>query len=486
MLSYKKDAFLVFVLLTLLFAYFYEDSGANGNSRMGLVFAAVQEHRLTIDSFHATPDLGTKDKAYYNGHYYSDKAIGSSVVGYVFYLPMYLLMQVFNFSMKMRQIKYLLVLFSIAIPSAFSGSLMYVLAKYISGSKLKAYIATLCIYLGTMYFPYSTIFYGHTLAASFLLCAFFLIFQLKIRPDLRQNNPYLFLIGFLLGFSIITEFPTILIVLVLVFYYFYVLMDKWSWRDFLSKAIPPAIGGLIPLLLLLAYNNAIFGHPFQLTYSHVSNPFFSEKMSQGLSGIAWPRPIVMFYSTLHPANGLFWQSPVLLMALVGAYFMLRDKQYRAEAIIFIVIFLSYLALISGYYLWWGGYAFGPRHLIPMLPFFVLPIVFVPKRLFPWVVILGLISIAQMFIVVASQIKTPDDMLYKIAELRYFEYSTIYSYCLKKLLSGDFHWNLGQALLGLKTWASLLPAGLAIVAVSGIFIGFERADEKRSNTVKATG
>jgi hypothetical protein len=485
MLSYKKDAFLVFVLLTFLFAYFYEDTGANGNSRIGLIFAAVQEHRLTIDSFHATPDLRTKDKAFYYGHYYSDKAIGSSIVGYIFYLPMYLVMQIFNFSMKMRQIKYLLVLFSIAIPSAFTGSLMYVLAKYISGSKLKAYIVTMCIFLGTMYFPYSTLFYGHPLAASLLFCAFFLIFRLKTRPELRHSKIDLFLIGFLLGFSIITEYPTILIVLVLVIYYFYIVMDQWSWRGFLSKAIPPAIGGLIPLLLLFAYNDAIFGNPFLVTYSHVSNPFFSENMSQGLSGIAWPRPIVMYYSTLFPANGLFWQSPVLLMSLVGVYFMLRNKQYRAEAIIFIVIFISYVALISGYYLWWGGYAFGPRHLIPMLPFFALPLLFVPKRLFPMVVILGLISIGQMFIVVASQIKTPDDMIYKIAELRYFEYSTIYNFCLKKLLNNDFHWNLGQALFGLKTWASLLPAGLAIAVVSGIFIGFERA-EKQNNTVPITG
>jgi hypothetical protein len=481
MLSYKKDALIVFLLLTLLFAYFYEDSGANGNSRIGLVFAAVQEHRLTIDSFHATPDLRTKDKAFYAGHYYSDKAIGSSIVGYVFYLPMYFLMQLLDFTMKMRQIKYLLVLFSIAIPSAFSGSLIYILAKHISGSMLKAYIVTMCIFLGTMLFPYSTLFYGHPLVASLLVCAFFMIFRLKVRPELRRSKLNLFLIGFLLGFSIITEYPTVLIVLVLVVYYFYVIMDQWSWREFLSKAITPALGGLIPLILLFAYNDAIFGNPFLVTYSHVSNQFFSENMSQGLSGIAWPRLDVMYYSTLHPANGLFWQSPVLLMSLVGVYFMLRSKQYQAEGIIFIVIFLSYVALISGYYLWWGGYAFGPRHLIPILPFFVLPLLFVPRRLFPVVVILGLISIGQMFIVVASQIKTPDDMIYKIAELRYFEYSTIYNFCLKKLLNNDFHWNLGQALFGLRTWASLIPAGLAIAAVSAVFVGFERA-EKQSKPV----
>jgi hypothetical protein len=73
---YKKDAFIIFILLAFSYAYFYQDGGANANSRFDLIFAAVQEGRLYIDSYHDVEDTQTIDKAYFNGHYYSDKAIG--------------------------------------------------------------------------------------------------------------------------------------------------------------------------------------------------------------------------------------------------------------------------------------------------------------------------------------------------------------------------------------------------------------------------
>ena len=44
----------------------------------------MEENRFEIDFFqHST--LPTGDAAYYNGHYYSDKAIGSSMIGVLVY-----------------------------------------------------------------------------------------------------------------------------------------------------------------------------------------------------------------------------------------------------------------------------------------------------------------------------------------------------------------------------------------------------------------
>src|SRR4030043_57630 len=94
--QYRKDALIIFCLLSIVFAYFYQDGGWNGNSRFGLIFAIVQEGRLTIDSFHAKNGTKTDDKSYFNGHYYSDKAIGPSLVGAIFYVPLYWVKQTFN------------------------------------------------------------------------------------------------------------------------------------------------------------------------------------------------------------------------------------------------------------------------------------------------------------------------------------------------------------------------------------------------------
>ena len=80
----------VFAVLLLTYGYFIRSArDENSNSRLGLIFAVAREGRLTIDSFHQHPWLHTIDKAYHGGHYYSDKAPGTAVLGVLAYAPVY-------------------------------------------------------------------------------------------------------------------------------------------------------------------------------------------------------------------------------------------------------------------------------------------------------------------------------------------------------------------------------------------------------------
>ena len=467
MLNGQKRVLLVFLLLAFSYGYYAHDPGANGNSRLDLTFAIVQEGRLTIDSFHDQEGTQTIDKSFYNGHYYSDKAIGTSLLGVIFYAPMYWLMKLTSFELDLRQIKYILTFLVIGLPSAITGCLLYILCETISKSKMKAFVATLSVMLGTMCLPFSAIFFGHQLAAAFLFSGFFLIFQLRLKPDLKNKPLYLFWIGFLLGCAFLVEFTTLVVILPLVTYCVFMLLEKKSPVRNFKKLFLPTLGGLIPLAILMIYNLRIFGSPFTIGYEHLGNEF-QASMSQGLMGINWPRLLVLYYLTFHPAQGLFWQSPVLLMGLVGIYYMITDKQYWIEALVIVFSSVFYLLLNSGYFMWWGGASFGPRHLIPMLPFLAIPLVFVPRRLFPLVIILGTISIAQMFIPLAGFIQVPDDNFPNLGSLGIFAYSTIYSYCLPQLFKGYFAYNLGEKILGLKSWMILVPNLLAILVTAGVF------------------
>jgi hypothetical protein len=466
MIKNQKSALLVFLLLAFTYGYYAHDPGANGNSRLDLTFAIVQEGRLTIDSYHDQEGTQTIDKAFFNGHYYSDKAIGTSLLGVVFYTPMYWLMKLFSFELELRQIKYLLTFLVIGLPSAITGCLLYLLCEIISKSKMRAFVAALSIMLGTMCLPFSAIFFGHQLAAALLFSSFFLIFRLRLKPDLKNRPFYLFWIGFLLGCAFITEYTTLVIILPLAAYFIYRLWEKKSLPWKLRKLMMPTLGGLIPIVILMIYNQRIFGNPFTIGYEHLGNEF-STSMSQGLLGIHWPSIKVLFYLTFHPAQGLFWQSPVLLMGFVGIYYMLKDQQYYIEGIVITISSILYLLLNSGYFMWWGGASFGPRHLIPMLPFLAIPLVFLPRRLFPWVIIFGILSIAQMFIPLAGFIEVPDDIFTNIGKLGFFSYSTIYNYCLPQLLKGYFAYNLGEKIFGLKSWMILVPNLLAILIITAI-------------------
>src|SRR4051812_29956385 len=62
-------------VLLVSYAYFYQAGGWNQNSRFALVRAILERHTLQIDAY----QLHTGDRAISNGHYYSDKAPGTSL-----------------------------------------------------------------------------------------------------------------------------------------------------------------------------------------------------------------------------------------------------------------------------------------------------------------------------------------------------------------------------------------------------------------------
>ncbi len=463
----KKEALLVFLLLAFIFAYFYHDPWWNGNSRIALTYAIVQEGRLEINSFHDSGGTPTGDKAFYNDHYYTDKAIGTSLVAAIIYFPIYHLEQLLNINLASATVKYLLTLFSIGLPSAAAGTLMYLLCKQVSGSRLRAYAAVIFISLGTMIFPYSITFFGHQLAGSLLFGAFFLIYQQKVDPGYQKWGISV-LTGFLLGFAFLTEYTIAPIVLVLSGYFIYAALRAGPTRKPISL-LYFGLGASIPAAMFFAYNLAVYGSPFSLGYSYVLDPVFQQGHAQGLMGIGWPRLLVMFYLTLHPAMGLFWQSPVLLLSMAGIGFMGRQRKYRAEAIIALTAFLSLLLINSGHYMWWGGDTFGPRHLIPMLPFLCLPLVFLPNRWFVGTVVTGVISVVQMFIVVTSRMFfAPETPYQNIGQQGYFAYSSIYNYCLNQILNGAWSTNLGNK-LGLGVLPGLLPPFVVLLIISLVFI-----------------
>lgn len=459
---HRKDVLTIFILLAFVFAYFYQASGWNGSSRFGLIFAIIEEGRLTIDTYHNLQGTWTGDAAYFNGHYYSDKAIGPSVAGAIFYVPLYWMQQIFDYPPQAK-VRKILTFLIVGLPAAIAGSLMYILCLYLSGSRFRAYWVTLAITLGTMYLPYSVSFFSHQFSAALLFSVFFMIFLLKEKPEIRGNG-YLFLIGLLAGWALISEYPTAAIILPLMIYYLAIVWRNHNYRHW-NSVIMPISGGMIPVLLQLLYNKLCFGNFLSIGYANLNDPVFVSGMAQGVMGFHWPDGWALYYMTLHPTMGLFWESPVLLLSFAGVGFMMLERRYRDEALLALWVIGSYLVMMSGYYMWWGGYALGARHIIPVLPFFCVYLAFVARR-FNWLLVgLSLISIGQMLIAAASTVLVPDETLvFRISTGT----SNIYSYCLQRLMEGKFAQNLGHQFLGLESWSSLIPL---LVVVAGITLFF---------------
>ena len=62
------------LILGLGILYFYSGGGPNQGSRLNLDRAMLEQHHLIVDSFQAN----SEDKACYRGHYFCDKAPGTS------------------------------------------------------------------------------------------------------------------------------------------------------------------------------------------------------------------------------------------------------------------------------------------------------------------------------------------------------------------------------------------------------------------------
>ena len=72
----QRTAAVLGVTLFLSYAYFYPAGGWNQNSRFALIRAILERHTLRIDAY----QLHTGDRAFWRGHYYTDKAPGASLL----------------------------------------------------------------------------------------------------------------------------------------------------------------------------------------------------------------------------------------------------------------------------------------------------------------------------------------------------------------------------------------------------------------------
>lgn len=375
----------LFLLLLVCYAYIFPRwADPNQNSRMDLVLAVVDQGTLCIDDYVSN----TVDYAEFEGHYYSDKAPGAAFLG----IPVYAVLKgVFGLPVMDRLMGYLsnnqalaatlreggtglledkvhfalgqvAIAFVVAmIPTALVGLFLYrVLEEWGLGQRARV-LLVLTYGLATPAFAYANAFYGHQLAAACLFIAFCLVF---VKRDTGIGTGRLVAVGFLLGYAVITEYPAVLIAGILFLYTLYRLRD---WRR-----IAWVVGaGIPPVLLMAAYNFAIFHTPLPVGYSH--SELWAEQHHTGFMSLTWPHWSAAWGITFGLFRGLFVLSPVLLLAVPGFVAWWHTREKRVEWLITLTSVLVFFLFNASSIMWWGGFAVGPRYLLPMLPFMMLPV-----------------------------------------------------------------------------------------------------------------
>jgi hypothetical protein len=132
--------------------------------------------------------------------------------------------------------------------------------------------------------------------------------------------------------------------------------------------------GALVIVGWMIYNTVVFGGPLKLGYSF-SEQWLTEHET-GFMSLTWPHWKAIWGITFGLFRGLFPLSPLLLLAVPGFILWWRTGKYRAEWWVSFGSILAMFLFNSSSIMWWGGFAVGPRYLLPMLPFMTLPIIFI--------------------------------------------------------------------------------------------------------------
>jgi hypothetical protein len=126
-------------------------------------------------------------------------------------------------------------------------------------------------------------------------------------------------------------------------------------RSTAALALPAMCG----VLILMTLNAVRFGNPLVSGYGSEGHDFALNRLP-----LTIPALLVSF------EKGLFVFCPVVLVGLLGWPEFARTR--RPEALLFGALIASNLLINAAFVGWRGGWCWGPRYLVPVLPLWLLP------------------------------------------------------------------------------------------------------------------
>jgi hypothetical protein len=429
----------LFVLAAVTFGYFTGGAGWNQDAHFDLTRAIVERQTLYIDGY----DVNTGDVSKgTDGHIFINKPPGASILAAAPYALIYTIEWSLHAPVdSMTRInRWISTALSVGLCGALIGPILYLYGRRkMAATRTAALCVSAVILFGTIVFPYSTMLFAHVPAALFLLLAFTL---LETRPIAA---------GVAAGIAVSCFYVCAIAAAILVLLAFS--HQRRTGIRFILGALPFGF-------LMAIYQWFCFGSPFR-TAVEASTPFTHGGYLFGV--ITIPSTDALYGITISPYRGLFFVSPILLLAFVGFALMKRNASYWS----LIAIVITFVLVIASFNGWHGGFAFGPRYLVPIVP--LLGIVMMATRLRPIWIGVAIISVGLNFIATATDPMPSSQLPHPVSrylvpafftghigertrrDIGYFETQSVANVALARE-SG----NLGEFIFGKQKLASIVP------------------------------
>ena len=358
-----RQAVLIGVLAFFSYAYFYSAGGWNQNTRFDFVRAVVERGSLSIDAYHEN----TGDKAVKDGHYYSDKAPGQPLLAIPAAVAVRAGAQIAGAdplsARSLVAMSYICTLFSAALPLALACACLFWIALRLGASVNGATFGSLAMGLGTPMWAYATLLWPHALAGACLLFAFAAV--LKLDPEELGGEVFWgFVAGLMAGWATVTEYPA---APASAFLAAFAVARVWDsgWQRRLRVGGGVIAGALLCVLALMLYLRATFGSAFHTSYYYQVGTFAVN--GQGFIGLKYPRIDVGYRLLFGPKRGLFYFSPVAVVAPFGLWLLHKQRAIRAAGATAAAIFIYYWLFNASYGEWSAGWSYGPRYMSAGIP-----------------------------------------------------------------------------------------------------------------------
>ena len=373
---HRIDALLVFLLALVL--YLATTGGSMATDIMSYEVAKnIAEHGSVAMSYNVH-DMEAHRGA--DGRYYSPYGIGHPIYAVPFYVAGRVAEEATGLGIgKPEAIRKAFFVLGNAVAAAVTVCMTFFFALRLGGSARAAASTALTLGFATLLWPYAKMGFNAPVAAMTLLCGVYLLWT-GVR-DARPGILWLSGIGF--GCALLVRHELALATLPAGLWI--LLESSGRARTALRRAVPVAAPVAAAVLLTLYYNYVRFGNPWDTGYLRDSTTAFGS-LSTGLLGFV-----------ASPGRSLFLFAPVTILGLVA--FGSLWKRDRATALLFGGIVAVLVLFYAAQLYWDADRSYGPRYLVPLLPFLCLPLTrwfdLPPKsmrrRLLPVVVLLSVLA-----------------------------------------------------------------------------------------------
>lgn len=313
----------------------------------------------------------TGDLSFHGGHFHPAKAPGGSFLAVPAYLAVHAIGRMTGadpddwWTLTVRA--WLTSVLSVGVLGALTVVVVLRLALRLSdGEAVPALLAAIAFAFGTPFFAYSTMLYEHAAIAFLVGSAFALLWSAGEATSPSRAARLSAAAGAMAGAAAVANYAMLAVGVLLLGYLVLGRGRRLSGAWFCG-------GLLVPLLLLAAYNLRAFGTAFTTNYAF-EDPQFLERGDALLGVFRIPDLAVVPLALFSPFRGLFLAAPVLALGAVGIASWFRSGRQRAAWWLVVSVLSFFLALLTTFNGWHGGWGASPRYLVPAIPFLAFPAV----------------------------------------------------------------------------------------------------------------